>query len=346
MTPRFRVVVSSPERVDIIGAYKGCAASRMSPFSRSFLRPRAAIVCAALALQFLGGCASTGNPRDPFEGLNRGIYKFNDGVDHLVVKPAAEAYRDLVPAFIRTGVGNFFANVNDVLIALNNVLQGKIPEAISDVGRVAVNTTLGLLGLFDVATELGVEKHNEDFGQTLGYWGIDAGPYLVIPILGPSSLRDAVGLIGDWKTDPLTYVDPTHTRNQLYGTYFVSRRADLLEATRILETAALDPYEFVRDGYLQRRRNLVYDGNPPDENDIEDKAKPGRNGAGASSSFPAPMDQGLNSVLVGGDSPTPAEIDAQGPATPPAPAAQPRSETAPPARQTRVVKVWLPASRN
>lgn len=318
----------------------------MSPFSLSFLRLRAAIVCAALALQFLGGCASTGNPHDPFEGLNRGIYKFNDGVDHLVVKPAAEVYRDVVPAFIRTGVSNFFSNLTDVLIALNNLLQGKLSNAISDVGRVLVNTTVGVLGVFDVATELGVEKHNEDFGQTLGHWGIGAGPYIVIPFLGPSSLRDAVGLIGDWKTDPLTYVDPTRTRNQFVGAKFVSRRSELLEATRILETAALDPYEFVRDGYLQRRRNLVYDGNPPDENDIEIKAKPGQNGAGASAPLPAPRDQSLNPVLVSGNPPTPAELDAQNRATPPGPVAQPRVETPPPARQTRVVRIWLPASRN
>ena len=316
----------------------------MSLVSRSFLRLRAAIVCAFIALQFLGGCATTGNPRDPFEGLNRGIYKFNDGVDHILVKPAAEAYRDLVPAIIRTGIGNFFSNITDVLIALNNLLQGKLTSALSDVGRVVVNTTVGLLGVLDVATEAGLEKHNEDFGQTLGAWGVGPGPYIVIPFLGPSSVRDAVGLIGDWKTDPLTYVDPTRTRNQLYGVQFVSRRAELLEASRILETAALDPYEFVRDGYLQRRQNLVYDGNPPDENGAEPNDKPRQDGAGASSPFPA--DPGLNSVLVSGSTLAPAEFDPESHPEPAAPVVQPRGETPPAAKPTRVVKIWLPASRN
>lgn len=315
------------------------------PFTALLPRLRAAILCLAVSLFLLGGCASSGNPRDPLEGFNRGVYKFNDGVDHLIVMPAAAAYRDLVPSFIRTGVSNFFSNINDVLVALNNLLQGKLVNALSDVGRIAVNTTAGLLGVFDVATELGLEKHNEDFGQTLGYWGIGSGPYLVLPFLGPSSIRDTVGLIGDWKTDPLTYVDPTHTRNQLYGMYFLSRRAELLDASKILETAALDPYEFVRDGYLQRRRNLVFDGNPPDENDIEIKVKPRPNGAGASSPFPYPMDQGLDTVIVSGNPPTPAELEARSRATPPAPAPQPRAEAPAEASRTRVVKLWLPDAK-
>lgn len=314
-------------------------------FTALLPRVRAAVLCLAASLFLLGGCASSGNPRDPLEGFNRGVYKFNDGVDHIFVMPAAQAYRDLVPFFVRTGVSNFFSNINDVLVALNNLLQGKLMNALSDVGRIAVNTTAGLLGVLDVATELGLEKHNEDFGQTLGYWGIGSGPYIVIPILGPSSLRDAVGLVGDWKTDPLTYVDPTRTRNQLYGMYFLSQRTELLEASKILETAALDPYEFVRDGYLQRRRNLVYDGNPPDENDIEIKVKPRPNGAGASSPFPSPMDQGLQSVIVSGNPPTPAELEVRSRATPPATAPQPRAEAPAETTKTRVVKVWLPAAR-
>ncbi len=232
------------------------------------------IACGAVFLLLLGGCATNGNPRDPLEPVNRAVYKFNDGVDKLVIKPAAEFYRDVLPPFVRTGVSNFFSNINDVIVALNNLLQGKIPAAINDIGRILVNTTLGVLGVMDPATELGVEKNNEDFGQTLGYWGFGSGPYLVIPLLGPSSMRDAVGMVGDWKTDPLTYVDPTRSRNQLYGLYFVSRRSELLEASKILETAALDPYEFLRDAYLQRRRNLVHDGNPPDENGEDSKAKP------------------------------------------------------------------------
>jgi phospholipid-binding lipoprotein MlaA len=316
----------------------------MSLTAAPLLRLRAAILCVAVSLFLLGGCATSGNPRDPLEGLNRGIYKFNDGVDNLIVMPAAGAYRDLVPDFIRTGVSNFFANINDVLIALNSLLQGKLLNAVSDVGRIAVNTTAGLLGLFDVATELGLEKHNEDFGQTLGYWGIGSGPYLVLPFLGPSSIRDGLGLLVDLKTDPMTYISHSRTRNQFYGAFFVSRRSELLEASKILETAALDPYEFVRDGYLQRRRNLVYDGNPPDENDIEIKVKPRQNGAGASS-FPSPVEEGLGAILTSGYSPTPAELEARKTAAPPAPVAEPRAEPAPQAR-TRVVKVWLPDRGN
>src|SRR5262245_11799185 len=240
-------------------------------------RFRALIFCGLVSVSLLSGCATTSNnPRDPLEGLNRGIYHFNDVVDHLLAKPAAEIYQGVVPQIARTGVSNFFANINDVIVALNNLLQGKFPQAVSDVGRIVVNSTAGLLGLIDVATEIGLEKHNEDFGQTLGYWGIGDGPYLVLPFIGPSSFRDGIGWLADFYTDPITYVDPSRDRNILWGTRFVSRRADLLGATDLVEKAALDPYEFVRDAYLQRRRSLVYDGNPPPgkDDDIEIKVKP------------------------------------------------------------------------
>ena len=248
----------------------------MSAASRPVSRLRAAILCGALSLSLLGGCATTGNPRDPLEPLNRAVYTFNDGFDALLVKPFAELYRAVVPEFARTGVSNFFSNINDVIVFANNMLQGKFTQAASDMGRIIVNSTAGVLGLFDLATGLGMEKHNEDFGQTLGYWGIGDGPYLVLPFLGPSNFRDAVGWVGDVYTWPITYIDDDSTRYILAGVRFVTLRADLLEASRILETAALDPYEFVRDAYLQRRRNLVYDGNPPpDEDDVDDsKAKP------------------------------------------------------------------------
>jgi phospholipid-binding lipoprotein MlaA len=246
------------------------------PIARPLPRLRAVFLCGALSLLLLGGCASTGNPRDPLEPLNRGIYQFNDGVDKVLIKPAAEFYRFAIPEFMRTGVSNFFSNLNDVIVALNSLLQGKLTQAGSDAARLIVNSTVGLLGLFDVATEIGLEKHNEDFGQTLGYWGIGDGPYLVLPLLGPSSARDAVGWFGDYYAWPITYLEPDRHRNILIAVRFVVVRADLLEASRILETAALDPYEFVRDAYLQRRRNQVYDGKPPpDEDDIEDpKPKP------------------------------------------------------------------------
>jgi len=243
--------------------------------ARPLPRLRAAVLCGAVSLLLLGGCASTGNPRDPLEPLNRSIYQFNDGVDKALMKPAAEFYRFALPQFMRTGISNFFSNLNDVIVALNNLLQGKLTKAASDVGRILINTTFGALGVYDAATEAGLEKNNEDFGQTLGYWGIGDGPYLVLPLLGPSNARDAVGWFGDYYAWPISYLEPDRDRNILIALRFVTVRADLLEATRILETAALDPYEFVRDAYLQRRRNLVYDGKPPpDEDDFMDDEKP------------------------------------------------------------------------
>jgi len=249
----------------------------MPPAARLFSRLRALVLGATvlmLVLQ-LGGCASTGNPRDPLEPLNRGIYTFNDGVDNLLIKPAAEFYSAVLPEFMRSGVSNFFSNLNDVIVAVNSLLQGKLGQSASDVGRIAVNTTAGVLGLFDVATGMGLEKHEEDFGQTLGFWGIGDGPYIVLPFLGPSNLRDTVGWFGDAYAWPVTYVEPNRDRNLLIGLRVVSGRSELLAATKILEMAALDPYAFIRDAYLQRRRNLIYDGKPPpDEEDMDPEAKP------------------------------------------------------------------------
>jgi phospholipid-binding lipoprotein MlaA len=228
-----------------------------------------ALLTAAICLSLLAGCATTtsNDPRDPFEPLNRGIYQFNEHLDGVIVKPIAELYTGVVPPIVRTGVSNFFSNINDVIVALNNLLQGKVDKAVSDIGRIAVNSTAGLLGLIDVATPIGLEKHDEDFGQTLGHWGLGDGPYIVLPLFGPSSARDTLGRIGDYFADPVTYIDPTRDRTILWGTRVISRRAELLDSKKLLDTAALDPYEFLRDAYLQRRRNLVYDGNPPREKD-------------------------------------------------------------------------------
>ena len=241
---------------------------------RRFSRLRALLLAGAIATLLLGGCASTGNPRDPLEPLNRGIYQFNDAADTVLFRPLAEIYQGVLPQFARTGVSNFFSNFQDVIVAVNNLLQGKVTDAGMDLCRIVVNSTIGVLGLIDIATEFGLEKHQEDFGQTLGHWGIGTGPYIVIPFLGPSTVRDGFGLIADWKSDPLTYIKPNRTRNALFGLFFVNRRAELLEASKILEVAALDPYEFVRDAYLQRRRNLIYDGRPPDDDDPEAEVKP------------------------------------------------------------------------
>jgi phospholipid-binding lipoprotein MlaA len=231
-----------------------------------------------LTIALLGGCASTNNPRDPLEPFNRAVYTVNDGLDKIVMKPVATVYRAVLPQFVRTGVTNFFNNLYDILTALNNLLQGKLADSASDLGRIVVNSTVGVLGLVDVGTEIGLEKHREDFGQTLGRWGVTSGPYLQIPLLGPSSFRDGMGLLVDVRADPVGRIWRDHiaTRNSLWGLYFINLRANLLDSTKILDEAALDPYEFQRDAYLQRRRNLVHDGNPPPEgDDIPDlKTKP------------------------------------------------------------------------
>jgi phospholipid-binding lipoprotein MlaA len=174
-----------------------------------------------------------------------------------------------MPAFVRTGVANFFGNIADVFIAVNNLLQGKPAEAASDAGRFIFNSTFGILGIFDVASEAGLEKHEEDFGQTFGRWGAGPGAYLVVPVFGPRDVRDAAGLVLDMATDPVGQVSNVPTRNTLSAVRLVSGRAALLPADKVIEEAALDKYSYVRDAYLQRRRNLVHDGNPPREPDTE-----------------------------------------------------------------------------
>ena len=223
------------------------------------------LIAAVLALLTgLSGCAHYNNPRDPLESFNRGVYAFNDGVDTAILKPIAQGYRAVLPQVVRTGVGNYFSNLDDVTVIVNGVLQLKIPQATSDLGRFLINSTIGLLGLFDVATELGLEKHNEDFGQTLAAWGTPDGPYLVLPILGPSTTRDAVGLIGDYFTDPEFAIFTESPENSIaFVTRIVSVRADLLDSEQIFNAAAVDRYAFLRDAYLQRRHNLINDGRAP-----------------------------------------------------------------------------------
>ena len=210
------------------------------------------------------GCATTASdPRDPLEGFNRAVYSFNDGFDQAIGKPVATAYRDVIPSPVRTWVRNFFANLGDLWIGFNNLIQGKPADAVTDWARFAFNTTLGIFGINDVASSIGLEKHDEDFGQTLGRWGFDDGAYLVWPIIGSSSVRDSIGLIPDYTFDPIWNHKPHGVRYFMATLRFVGRRADLLDASRILEEAALDKYVFQRDAYLQRRRSQVYDGNPP-----------------------------------------------------------------------------------
>jgi phospholipid-binding lipoprotein MlaA len=230
---------------------------------------------AAIAVLGLAGCASTGeaDPRDPLEPMNRAVYRFNEVVDEAVAKPVAIAYRDVVPEPARGWVRNFFGNIGDVFIGANNLLQGKVGDGLLDWFRVAVNTVMGPFGINDWASEMGIEKHNEDFGQTFGWWGFGQGPYLVLPILGSSSVRDGIGTGIDLYVDPVGEVNPTRVRNTLIVTRLVGVRADLLDASRILEEAALDKYTFQRDFYLQRRRSLVHDGSPPRER-FDDEEKP------------------------------------------------------------------------
>ncbi len=222
---------------------------------------------ALLLTLLLSACATTSefpDPRDPWEGFNRAMYTFNDGVDRAIARPLARGYKAIVPAPVDRGITNFFSNLSDLNSAINNLLQFKLQRAASDVGRLAINTTLGILGFMDVASNMNLPRYHEDFGQTFGAWGVSPGPYIVLPFLGPSSGRDAVGLVLDWYVDPLRWVgSPDNLRYGLLAVWFIDRRADLLGASRLLEQAALDPYEFLRDGYLQKRQNDVYDGNPP-----------------------------------------------------------------------------------
>jgi phospholipid-binding lipoprotein MlaA len=207
----------------------------------------------------LGGCATSANPRDPFEKFNRAMFTFNDAVDRTALKPAATAYKEITPGFVQTGVNNFFGNLSDLWSSLNNFAQLKGRDGLNDFTRFAVNSTFGLVGVLDIATPAGMRKHNEDLGQTLGYWGVPSGPYLMLPVLGPSTVRDTAALPGDFWGDPWTHVNDIPWRNGGIVLRAVDQRASVLDASNLLEDAALDRYEFIRDGYLQRRASRVLD---------------------------------------------------------------------------------------
>ena len=242
--------------------------SRLPLTVRAWLLSAAMLVCAALQ-----GCASAPNahPRDPWEPFNRQVSSFNESVDEAVVKPVATAYQHVTPELVRTGVSNFFGNLSDVWSLVNNVLQLKPRESVETLFRVGVNTTIGLAGLIDVATELHLEKHREDFGQTLGYWGVPTGPYLVLPLLGPSTLRDTVALPVDRQGNVVSGLDDVATRNSLTALRLVDLRASLLGAGRLMENAAIDKYTFTRDVYLQRRRGLVREEAEPQSYPAEER---------------------------------------------------------------------------
>ena len=266
---------------------------------RTLIRIVAPLVLAPLIAVGGSGCASSGgasvgtNPRDPLERYNRTIFEFNDRLDTYIMKPLAEGYRAVLPSMVRSGVRNFFGNLEDLWIGFNNLLQGKIDDGLSDWMRVGINSTIGLAGLLDVASETRLQKHNEDFGQTLGKWGVSSGPYFVVPFFGPSTVRDASALPVDIYANPigltasaLSTTKEISIGHSMWGTNLVGKRADLLDAGNLVNEAALDRYAFIREAYLQRRRNLVYDGSPPPEKfedeDPEPPAKPQASGTSGS----------------------------------------------------------------
>jgi phospholipid-binding lipoprotein MlaA len=252
---------------------------------------------AALALT---ACSTVQTPSkdDPWEGFNRTVYTFNDKVDQYALKPVAKGYVKITPQPVRDSVTNFFANIGDVYNAANNFLQLKITDGVEDIMRIVINTVFGVGGLFDVATLAKLPKHNQDFGLTLGHYGVPAGPYLVLPLFGPSTVRDGVGLVGNYFINPVSYIDPAAVSWGLYGLNVVSTRANLLGASDLLEGAAIDKYSFVRNTYLQRRRYQLSDGHasqsslpdygdgapPPNYGEPDDGAAPA---AGAAAAAPA-----------------------------------------------------------
>lgn len=222
-------------------------------------------IALTLAISLIG-CASQAN-KDPLEGINRGIYKFNDVADKAVIKPVAKGYKAIAPAPVRTGINNFFSNLRTITSVFNNLLQFKFANAFSEAGRFVINTTFGVAGFIDVAGMDKIPVHKEDFGQTLGHWGVGTGAYLVLPLFGPSTVRDAGGLIVDTATtDPITYthnIGEIRLHNQLRAAQFIDKRTELLDASDIVDEASLDPYAFMRDAYLQHRASAVQDGLVP-----------------------------------------------------------------------------------
>jgi phospholipid-binding lipoprotein MlaA len=271
----------------------------------------------ALAIAALAGCATTPNgppnPKDPWEGFNRSMFAFNDGLDKYALKPVAEGYEKVIPSPIRTCVHNFFGNISDVWSAANQLLQGKFDNTATMTMRVLTNTFIGLGGLLDPATEMGLERKPEDLGQTLGWWGVPPGPYLVLPLFGPSDVRDAVALPGDQYVGAPLIFPAANDRIGLAVLGIVDARANLLSASNMLDEIALDRYTFLRDAYITRRRSLVYDGNPPEEPEEPSEEEP-RNAphpgtaasapaAGGSASAPAP---GASAPAPAASTPAPA----------------------------------------
>ncbi len=230
---------------------------------------RARVVASVAAAVLLGGCAAAPSKVDPLEPMNRALYRVHDVVDTNVIKPIAQGYVEVIPYFIRKGISNVFNNIDDAFSALNGTLQGKFDEAGNDLGRVMVNSLFGIVGLIDIASDLGIERGHEDFGLTFAHWGIPAGPYLFVPIFGPTTVRDGTGVLVRIAAGPVGFIPDVPLRNSLYGVGFVDQRSQLLGVAEIVDTAALDRYTFIRNAYFQRRRYLFYDGKPPPEAEDE-----------------------------------------------------------------------------
>ncbi|MDD2884608.1 MAG: VacJ family lipoprotein [Dechloromonas sp.] len=204
-----------------------------------------------------------GNPQDPYESFNRAMFSANEVIDQYALRPLARVYDVATPLPVKASVGNFFGNAGDLMVGVNNALQGKVSSAGNDFARLLINSTLGIFGLFDVASELGYYRNDEDFGQTLAVWGVDSGAYLYLPIFGPRTLRDTAGLLVDSFSDPVGQIDEVALRNSVRGLRIVDLRAGLLPADKVVEEAALDKYSYIRAAYLQRRTSQIYDGRPP-----------------------------------------------------------------------------------
>jgi phospholipid-binding lipoprotein MlaA len=242
--------------------------SAQAHFSNTHVAARRLALGALLVMVgLMAGCATVANPdrRDPLESFNRGMFEFNTNVDRVVLKPVAKGYQAVVPQWARRGVGNFFNNLGDVWSAINNGLQGRGQETGDSIGRVMINTTLGLGGVIDIASDLRIDRHSTNFGATLGRWGIYPGPYIVLPLLGPATLREVVALPVDQQGNLITQVPDEATRTGMTILNVVDLRAQYLRAGEVVNGAALDRYTFTREAYLQRQRNADYDGNPPEE---------------------------------------------------------------------------------
>ncbi|PVE06716.1 VacJ family lipoprotein [Limnohabitans sp. Rim28] len=238
----------------------------------NLLKNRFWMLLSGLVLLALQGCATvkSADARDPWEPMNRSIYQFNDAIDTVALKPAAQLYVQVLPGMVRTGVSNFMGNLGDVWSMANSAMQLKGQATVETFMRINVNTFMGLGGILDVASEMGIEKRREDFGQTLGYWGVQPGPYVVLPLFGPSTLRDAWAFPVDMQGNVTNSLADQATRNALLVTRLVDMRAGLLKTVDAIKASSLDPYSFVRDAYLQKRRNDIYDGNPPSSFDYNE----------------------------------------------------------------------------